>query len=389
LNGYTNANITRRSSRAAHPIYFTPSANQGSTLMISRSLVLLEKTDPQFAPEAVWEQMKRGWRLRQSAKNWKDSTVDGAVGFLDFFQRVAGWPWDWQPRMWDTFQGGRHADGIALSSRRTQQSIIESFTLYLADPDNGWTDHCQDLFGKRPRPLVTEENRMLHKEHVESKVNVRPATHVELQKLFDCIDNVASTDTSLQRAVLAYRDSMVVKVTYAFGTRRSETCELSTFDFSRNIHQPAFGVYGALTVRNGKAKPCGPPRRRTVYTTALMDWIVEELKRYLVDVRPLFAGSGDDEHLFLTWDGRPFGWCAAASMFPRWRDDAGIDGTLGLHSLRRSYATHHIEAGYEAGAIGANMGHECDESTGDYVYLDDDYRHHAFELAQNALGGQE
>lgn len=71
-------------------------------------------------------------------------------------------------------------------------------------------------------------------------------------------------------------------------------------------------------------------------------------------------------------------------MFQTWRDLAGLDPAITLHSLRRSYATHHIEEGYESTAISGQLGHEWEASTARYVYLDDDFRQLALLDAQRA-----
>jgi integrase/recombinase XerD len=47
---------------------------------------------------------------------------------------------------------------------------------------------------------------------------------------------------------------------------------------------------------------------------------------------------------------------------------------LDLHSLRRSYATHRLEAGWDPRFVQYQMGHEYASTTGIYQFVSDDFR---------------
>jgi integrase len=120
-----------------------------------------------------------------------------------------------------------------------------------------------------------------------------------LQAFFDHCDAQVAGRHALKRkgSLAALRDAAMFKTIYAWGLRRREAAKLDVVDFSRNPHKPAFGGFGALSVRYGKAMASGPPRRRSVLT--VFDWAVEVIEQYLREIRPLY---GRDEHpaLWLT-----------------------------------------------------------------------------------------
>lgn len=62
----------------------------------------------------------------------------------------------------------------------------------------------------------------------------------------------------------AWRDAVLVKQIYAFGTRRRETSVLDLQDLRHNPRARVYGRFGALEVRFGKAARGSPPKRRTV-----------------------------------------------------------------------------------------------------------------------------
>ena len=91
--------------------------------------------------------------------------------------------------------------------------------------------------------------------------------------LFDYLDDRWSR--SLWRArrarSAALRDAMMLKSTYVFGLRRNELRRLDVADLRPNPHVAAWGPYGSVHVRFGKALRGGLPRRRTVVNGAEFD----------------------------------------------------------------------------------------------------------------------
>ncbi|SKW59829.1 site-specific recombinase XerD [Mycobacteroides abscessus subsp. massiliense] len=60
--------------------------------------------------------------------------------------------------------------------------------------------------------------------------------------------------------------------------------------------------------------------------------------------------------------------------FRRYCDDLDLSLGLDLHSFRRSYATHLLEAGWDAMFVQHQMGHEHASTTAIYSCVSSDYR---------------
>jgi integrase/recombinase XerD len=58
----------------------------------------------------------------------------------------------------------------------------------------------------------------------------------------------------------------------------------------------------------------------------------------------------------------------------RYCEELGFPDGLDLHSLRRSYATHLLEAGWDPRFVQDQMGHEYASTTGIYQFVSDEFR---------------
>jgi integrase/recombinase XerC len=182
--------------------------------------------------------------------------------------------------------------------------------------------------------VITEVNSAAHVADTESGPRKRAFTRVELQALFDYADEQVDRKRALGRKgwMSAFRDATLIKVAYAFGTRRTETRMLAVADFGRNPEGPEFGDHGVLYVRHGKAKRGSPPKRRSVLT--VFPWTVEVLEQWLVEVRPLFGVDGNPA----AWPSERAPRVRPESLNHRlsaYRDALGLDPGLDFHSLRR------------------------------------------------------
>jgi integrase/recombinase XerD len=152
---------------------------------------------------------------------------------------------------------------------------------------------CRDRFGRASMRILHEHNSISHVTEFEGQPGRRPLTYQEVQALFDAADG--RVDEIRKRrckgALVAMRDSALLKTVYAFGLRRQEAAGLDVADFRRNPKAPDYGRYGALFVRFGKSSNASPPKRRTVFTVPQMDWIVGVFDHYLTEVRPRFEGG--------------------------------------------------------------------------------------------------
>lgn len=62
------------------------------------------------------------------------------------------------------------------------------------------------------------------------------------------------------------------------------------------------------------------------------------------------------------------------SRFVAYRRELGLDEGIDFHSLRRSYVTHLIEAGWDPFFVQCQCGHEAASTTGLYTCVSSDFR---------------
>jgi integrase/recombinase XerD len=189
--------------------------------------------------------------------------------------------------------------------------------------------------------------------------------------LFDHADDrVAIIAASGRKGWLpAYRDAVMFKIAYSYGLRFNELRHLQIVDFARNPHAREFGRYGLVHVRYGKAKKGSPPKHRSVLT--VFDWTPEVIADWLDHGQP-FMDDGMD--LFPSERGALVSDDAVLRRLRRYCDDLGLSDGLDLHSFRRSYATHLIEAGWDPLFVQQQMGHEHASTTSLYTCVSSDFR---------------
>lgn len=169
--------------------------------------------------------------------------------------------------------------------------------------------------------------------------------------------------------VPAYRDATMFKVAYSYGLRFNELCHLQTVDFSRNPHAREFGRYGVVQVRYGKAKKGSPPKRRGVLK--VFGWSREVITDWIAQGKP-YLDDGPD--LFPSERGALVAENTLLRRFRRYCNDLELPAGLDLHSLRRSYATHLIEGGWDPKFVQDQMGHDHASTTSLYTCVSSDYR---------------
>src|SRR5258708_2224255 len=72
--------------------------------------------------------------------------------------------------------------------------------------------------------------------------------------------------------------------------------------------------------------------------------------------------------------GQRIGLQAIDARFAAYRDALGLASGLDFHSLRRSYVTHLIEAGWDALFVQQQAGHEHSSTTAIYTCVSSDFR---------------
>ena len=189
----------------------------------------------------------------------------------------------------------------------------------------------------------------------------------------------AAADSGRKGWLPAYRDAVMFKLAYSYGLRFNELCHLQSVDCARNPHAREFGRYGVVHVRYGKAKKGSPPKRRSVLT--VFDWTPEVIGDWLAHGHP-YMDDGID--LFPSERGVLVSEDTLLRRFRRYCEDLGLSAGLDLHSLRRSYATHLIEDGWDPMFVQHQMGHEHASTTALYTCVSSDYRIRTLRRVLNA-----
>ncbi|MEU1395030.1 site-specific integrase [Micromonospora zamorensis] len=244
---------------------------------------------------------------------------------------------------------------------------------YLTDPAYGWAGECQQRFGSHPVQVCHEWNTAVHVQSNESDPRKRAFTVDELQALFDHADEQVMRIRCAGRKgwLPAFRDATLLKTAYAYGLRRNEVRMLDVVDFSANPHAPEFGDLGVCHVRHGKAMAGSAPKRRSVLT--IWPWGEDILRQWITEVRPLLAHDGNPA-LWPSERRDRIGLQRINSQLATYRGALGLGPGLDFHSLRRSYVTHLIEAGWDPLFVQQQAGHEHASTTSIYTCVSSDFR---------------
>ena len=101
-----------------------------------------------------------------------------------------------------------------------------------------------------------------------------------------------------------------------------------------------------------------------------------------IEADPAVRRKVDEEHLFLSKFERPLSTRSIRSIVGKYLREAGIAGAS-AHSLRHTFATHHVKKGTKLDVVRQALGHESLATTSVYVGLAREVMDK--ELQQNAL----
>jgi site-specific recombinase XerD len=143
---------------------------------------------------------------------------------------------------------------------------------------------------------------------------------------------------------------LILMTTYSAGLRAMEVAVVKAEHIdSKNM---------LIKVENGK----GGKERYTVLSSI----VLEELRQYYKTCKPfpyLFPSAFKNcEHLPLTYP-------SIRSIYEEARKKAGIKKGVGIHTLRHSFATHLLEAGYDLRRIQVLLGHTQLSTTMIYLHV--------------------
>jgi integrase/recombinase XerC len=156
--------------------------------------------------------------------------------------------------------------------------------------------------------------------------------------------------------ILPVRDRAILELLYSSGLRVSEVEGLNTEDL--NIRE-------ALVKARGKGK-----KERIVPVGGKA---IDALKSYLIE-RALFkkkkALDGSDTALFLNKNGERLTNRQIRRIVVKYARLTGIEGQIGPHTLRHTFATHLLIGGADLRVIQELLGHSSLSTTQKYTHLD-------------------
>lgn len=226
----------------------------------------------------------------------------------------------------EAYQAELHRRGYAASTRRRRTSCIRSLFEFLRR--DGYTDN-NIAEGLIPPKAEHKQPRVLSER--EYKDLLRACAHQT-------------------------RDAAIIELLLQTGVRLSELSQLTL----RDIELPARiqgnpGTVGVLHVRGGKG-------RRDRYI-ALNHKACRALNAYL-KIRP----DIEDDHVFVSKFRRPLGPRASQNIVKKYLDEAGIEDAS-VHTLRHTFATHHMAKGTSLRTVQEALGHADLKTTSVYVSL--------------------
>jgi len=329
-------------------------------------------------PAAVFDAMVSGWARQQNSRLLGEGTVAARLALIRRFTAFAQtYPWQWTAGDIEDFTMSLMSgpDRLAPSTIRGHHVTVRLFCDFLLDGRYGWVAQCEDRFGAIPSQVCHDFNTAVHLVDYEGRPERRPFNYDEVQTLFDYLDDRVDRVARSGRkgALAALRDAQMVKTAYAFGLRRRELCFLDVADLRPNAAMPQWGTYAALHVRYGKSSRGSAPRRRTVLAVPEFDWVIDGLRQWVEEARPLLA-PGDRGELWLTERQQRVALKTVDRRFAFLRQGAGLPAELTLHCLRHSYVTHLIEFGYPERFVTEQVGHSYASTTAIYTSVSNDFK---------------
>jgi integrase/recombinase XerC len=342
-------------------------------------------------PSAVFEAMLSGWRRQQKSRLLAEATIESRLAFVRRFAAFAEThPWDWTAGDVEDFTAALMSGNNrkAPSTIRGYHMTLRLFCDYLLDGRYGWISQCEQRFERIPSQVCHDFNTAAHLVEYEGKPARRPFTYDEVETLFaflaDRVDIIARSGR--KGALAALRDAQMIKTAYAFGLRRRELCYLDVADLRPNPRMPAWGTFGAVHVRYAKSSRGSAPRRRTVLAVPEFDWVIDGLRQWVDQARPLLS-PGSRQELWLTERRQRVATKQMDKRFAYLRAQAGLPQDLTLHCLRHSYVTHLIEFGYPERFVTEQVGHSYASTTAIYTSVSNDFKTKTLQAALRRVYG--
>ena len=215
---------------------------------------------------------------------------------------------------------------------------IEDYLLYLKQDKGNAPNSCYS---------VLTGLRFFYKYVIENEIPVTYSIRRTTRKLPQVL-----TMQEIWKIICAtnnFKHRMILMTTYSGGLRASETINLKP----RNIDNKTMLI---------KVKGKGKKERYTLLSKRLL----VELRSYYREYRPkiyLFPSS------FKKKKDQPLSYETIRTVYEDARKKAGVKRGAGIHTLRHSFATHLLEAGYDIRKIQVLMGHARLTTTMIYLHV--------------------
>jgi integrase/recombinase XerD len=233
--------------------------------------------------------------------------------------------------------------GIARHYQRSPDKItnemIEDYLLYLKNEKGNSPNSCGS---------VLTGLRFFYKHVMKKEISIGYSIRKISRKLPTVL-----TKEQVWKIICApenLKHRLILMTTYAAGLRASEVIALKP----KHIESERM----LIKVKDGKGKK----DRYTMLSVKLLD----ELRCYYRKCRPqtyLFPSS------FGKRKDKPLSYETVRSIYEKARKSAGVKKGVGLHTLRHSFATHLLEAGYDIRKIQVLMGHSRLSTTMIYLHV--------------------
>jgi integrase/recombinase XerD len=239
----------------------------------------------------------------------------------------------------------RYLDAVTGLAKHYHQSpdqltkeMIEDYLLYLKNDKGNAPNSCASTLSGL---------RFFYKHVAEQKISIDYSLVRKVQKLptvlpQEDIENIINATDNLKHR-------LILMTTYSAGLRASEVIALKP----ENIDSKRMLI---------KVRGKGDKDRYTLLAKRLLP----ELRHYYNKFQPqtyLFPSSYKNKKH------QPLSYGSVRSIYEKTRKKAGVKNGAGIHTMRHSFATHLLEAGYDIRKIQVLMGHRRLSTTMIYLHV--------------------
>jgi integrase/recombinase XerC len=208
----------------------------------------------------------------------------------------------------------------------------------------------------------------------QAKLTPAPKTPKHLHSFLNVDDAFNLVQSPKGMGILPVRDRAILELLYSSGLRVSETAALNMDD---------------LNIREGMVRVQGKGRKERMVPVGSK--AIDALKYYLIE-RALFKrrrrGADTEQALFLNRNGSRLTDRQIRRIVVKYARSIGIEGQIGPHTLRHTFATHLLLGGADLRAIQELLGHSSLSTTQKYTHLDIGQLIDVYDKAHPFSGGE-